>query len=333
MCYPKPGPRCSAHASKELTKMIELHRNFSSLPDQSLDNFIKISNKYTQALEEYYLTPAGLIFLEERKTSQVSVKANGETQPADKLLSYYTQLREAKLMLVKHVKENEHKNGVPKNSVSLQSANFQTGFTRTEPEMVKQITDLETYADIWLQQLPDKQIAATRWLTNYGVMETGYYFEGKTNKITKVDPKIEKNVAAADEALKIYTQPHYSVVYRGVRAAALNPQQRLNHKYGRLNNEEAQQQYVNHFAIGQPVTSHFYQPASLSPETATGFSDFNTILEYRTKKAVPVMFSSEFPQEKEMLIQRNTPYVVKQILYNIKFPDNKLYTVIQLEDI
>lgn len=60
MCYPKPGPRCSRHARTRLAKAQAYLRDAPEV------NKREAKEQFRIALEDYYLSPAGLRELEDR---------------------------------------------------------------------------------------------------------------------------------------------------------------------------------------------------------------------------------------------------------------------------
>lgn len=93
MCYPKPGPRCSAHAATALRKAQE---TFSK--EQTYENFQSLK----EAQDEYDKTPRGLSALEER--------ANDETIPSEErfaALDRFIHGKESRAKALKAIKHDD----------------------------------------------------------------------------------------------------------------------------------------------------------------------------------------------------------------------------------
>lgn len=324
MCYPKPGPRCSAHAAIRLAKA---KANLANPKEVGFDEYTRLRKSVDEAQVEFDITPAGLRFLEE-EILHGDYKVEERTRYAHALA-----LREEKLAAIKGKLENKKHDQVE--VVSFRASFKDSEFTRLDEddEAVADRAALE--ASAWLHKLTTEQMTQVRWMTDYGAMQTNthiaknndYKFHGGIYPAEE----LERRMLIIDEALATYETNEPQVVYRGVRKGILP--NGIGDNY-RVSDEDKKALFLQDFKVGEVYESNYYLPASSQPSKASGFSDFGVVMEIKTRKAVPVSSISLVPHEAERLIGRNGRFKVTAVLENVYFgKSTQPKTVVQLEQL
>lgn len=324
MCYPKPGPRCSAHAA---LKVVEAQKAFFLAREQGLASFKDaevLLNKITEAREEYNLTPAGLQAIEDE------LSQNPDDARLKHQLEHYRTLRAKK---IETLTEKQRKERVHKTSQQLdeyaQSALSENG----EVLLHKPISDPDIQTMVqqsldWSQKLSKEEIVTLRsysqaayadvngMLSNPDYNEPGFSLE-----------KTERMVQLMDSALAKADVEKDVVVYR-------------RHFFY----EDGNMKFINideqrkHFPVGSTFKPGFYMSTSLNADNAPMDSNGVAFLEIKSKRAVPLaIVASQSLNEQEFLLRRDATFKVvsNTKTVTIKDSNNLLRTVhvIQLEEI
>jgi len=327
MCYPKPGPRCSSYAA---TRLAKAKTALETQKEQSFADYQKLSAVVEEAQTEFDITPAGLRFLED-EVLQGEHKADEQARYV-----YAVALRKQRLEQVKALdpKAEPHSHSIyysPSRSVAFLDPN--TPRVDEDPKELR--NRMTSEAEAWLSHMSEEEMTQMRWMTDYGAMEANTHIGGSNDytilKGVYTPQDIERRMKEADSAISKYDSKQEEIVYRGVRQGAL-PKHMINNY--RVSNEEKKAEYLKAFTVGKTIGSKFYMPTSSQPSLASGFSDFDVVLEIKTVKSVPVSSLSISPRENERLIGRNSAFKVLNIHENVPFGTRGVRkTVIQLEQL
>lgn len=333
MCYPKPGPRCSAHAHKKYTdaqqKVLELYHSKLTVQDKNyfdkqLNKLIKAREK---AKEEYYTTPAGILELEQDVAMHPNSSWNVEKLETAKAI------RKAQMDAVKRNSLKEVKHGkvkiTPVSERNLRFSNFGEDLVAFNSLSREGKTCMEEgYFNS--RRMTDEQIASFKWYTadgfhNINKMLSGY----NDDSLEKTQiPMINKTVANMDSFYEtVKPRPVPIVVYR-------------RHLLWNNGQQETNKDAIRkHFPVGSEYESKIYMSTSLSPESLIQADNVSVVnLEILTKRGVSVSgVSSHSNTELEYLLPRDTKYKVvsNDTMVSLVREDGtrETITVIQLEEL
>lgn len=327
MCYPKPGPRCSAHAATQLAKAKAAFELRGSSVE--FDEYLALQHEVDKAQIEFDITPAGLRFLED-EVLQGSHKASEQARYELALAERQSRL-EALWKAGKAVREARH---ATKKFSSHSEEFLDSSITRMDSDETALREKMINESASWLNKLSHEEMTQIRWMTDYGAMEANTHIGGSNNYklLNGAFPpeEIEKRMKSVDSALDKFSGPQ-EIVYRGLREGFLP--KNLAHNY-RVAPEEKKKAALERFVEGEEFTSDFYMPTSSQPDAAKGFADYGIVLEIKTHKAAPVSSVSILQSENERLIKRDARFKVVKVLESVPFGKNSMpYSVIQLEQI
>ena len=329
MCYPLPGPRCSAYATTLLAAALTYKEELkSATTEQSLESYRKVE----EAQDIFDATPAGLKVLED-KLQTIS--------PTAQLVARYERAkftRSTQLQVLKELNLKKVKHSFIQVSTDFGSSFHADDIVRSNDSVTRTMSDINDLAAPWFDKLDSDEIAQLRWMTDYGAMEINKHIGGvnsyKSHKGAWDAENLNKRMITLDSALAKYQSEEPTIVYRGVHEAMLPVAMRDNY---RIPTEDKQAEYLSRFKVGETFESKYYMPTSYMPETAKKFSKFNVIMEIKTRSAAPVAPLSESRTEQEALLPRNSKYRVtaikENILYSRAHMEPTPFTVIQLEEI
>jgi len=325
MCYPKPGPRCSAHAAAAYAKAHQkvLHAFMNNKKDPELDRLIKLRNK---AQQEYRITPAGI----EEYARQVAENNPPKQWDIDKLAEL-KKMRADRIALVKDDRTVNHRKQPEQTYISTQLSNQGDELipmSFDHPDLLASLKDSER----WSHTLSDKEIATVAWYSQAGYADiNGHLSVENFNPRYKTYPdgKLQEAVDVMDSAFEKYVpSPHGVVVHR------------RHHFYTddghhtTLTVEEIQKQ----FPAGSTYEPGFYLSTSLDPDNISVASSGVAALQILTRTGVPVTsISSQGPSEFEFITPRNAKFKVVANDIKMKTKNRQGETVeinvIQLEEI
>lgn len=328
MCYPKPGPRCSAHAAKVLAKAKTAYRDDRS----GKYDTIELKERLKQAQVQYDMTPAGLLELERRV---------GVRNPHDKDLERLELARVRRAEALKSIginseqgDMNTHKDGIKNPSIEAfrehQDASvMRMGWSRRDTDQegrargarVRKALDIASSK--WMQRITPAQMESISWITSNGSMVVNGHLAGNPVNIWGEDAytpaTIEDAIANTDSAMDAAPRLKEPVIaYRGIKPDIADAYRSVQ--------------------PGEAISFPMHASASLDPTTASGFtSDGSVVIEAKTRKiASTTAVSAWGSSESEILLDRRTQWKVVNVLQNVHFgnnaPHRKGYTVIQVEE-
>jgi hypothetical protein len=329
MCYPKPGPRCSASAAIRLAKATSAKTALKKSRDYDFEALAKVERELVEARQEFDITPAGLKFLKEEALQ-------GEHHTQEKIrYDLAVALREEKLSALKasglQAREQGHRKTVT--SPTSGKVNFQdSSINRVDAEHEDIDKALIEDSEAWFASMDHEEMAQARWMTDYGAMEANKHIAGKNDYKLFAGrysaANIEERMKVIDSALNKYEGTE-TIVYRGVRKGLLPERMAEN---WHVSDDIKKAEILKQFPVGGVYESDFYMPTTMKPSMGNKFSDFGLILEIKTKKAAPVAPLSISLHESERLIGRGSKFSVVDVKENVMF-NGVPKTVIQLEQL
>lgn len=361
MCYPKPGPRCSAHAK---ARYIALKQELSARRAKkylSWEEESVLQKEIDSAELDFDSTPVGQARLEMRLLQE---KYSGDE--IRERLANARELRRLQLEAVKARDEgdihNHGDNGVHFKGEQLQKARKNRKNLRNSAAGRKKVQEYIDYSQNFAQHLTTEEANALYWHTSDGsgvvnqilhkkhdekygnsgawTYEKGAHSWGNMDRYSK--EVIQKQVKMLDGVFAKHSLPEPIVLHRGFG---------MNNLPDELRNSDADspemKKYLEEkYPVGETIEIPNYMSASIDPSVAYRFSGFQSmVLEVKTKQAVPVaMMSAWDASEREFVVNRNGKYRVVGVLKNVTYedvhnksktvgPHNKNVTVIQLEEI
>lgn len=338
MCYPKPGPRCSAHARKKYFQAQAISRN----EPYSFDN----AEKLRQAQLEYYMTPAGM-----RELKRL-ISIDEDKDENEMLLDYCNAARQEALQKIKMIDigdpEHHHvyKDGLGKSRKTL--------YSLPDKNQVRESWNISndggkkfenTYIEEsarWIDTLTPDELIAVRWSTSNGFTEMDalrkgeplpeYYDDNETQEEKTL--RVIRYQEALNSALS--KAPKRSrILYRGLSVGSTPKELHFSTK----NDYHQEKQYASSEEhaiacekyykeiIGTEIT--FERPVSTTSNSsvASSFAGRNT--DYRTPNVVyeisarsgaAVGVASAWgSSEAEYLTPSNVKYRVKNVIRKGKF--------------
>lgn len=329
MCYPKPGPRCSSHAS---LKVVEAQREYLLVRQKgrNFDDMNKVLKKLEKAREEFSLTPAGL----------AELKAGADDGSEHDAMRYELckKLREEKIKLVKSKTDNVSDKHKVNSDGHYAYENNQLTANNGEVLCVEpshpDIDNMLKQSMDWAQQLEPEEIAAIRNYTRADYADVNGFLSSNTYELTRSNKdKVEKSIAHLDSALaKAQEQPN--IVYRR------HFFYKDDGSFASLSPEVIEQR----FAEGSIYEPGFYLSTSMDPQNIESIGTdreetFVAAFEIKTKKAAAIgAIHAGSMQELEFLTARNAKFKVisnsKTIIVNDKKSGERTaVNVIQLEEL
>lgn len=296
MCYPKPGPRCSAYAAAAYARAHQqvLDAFMTNKKDENIDALRK---KRDKAKKEYDITPAGINEL--KRQIAESTNSWGEEK-----LKQLQEERTRRIKAVKNKKQVTHRSKTTQKYVNNKFSTTGeqiTPMTYSHPDLLNSINDSEK----WSRDLTDEEISTMAWYSQAGFTDingelSNPNYEPDTQKYSK--DRTNKAIEALDSAFKKYHPNHDGViVYRRHHFYTENG------KHASLSVEDIQKQ----FTPGETYTPPFYLSTSLDPENLPTSNGGVAGLQILTKTGAPVTaISSQGPREYEFIIPRNTKFKI-----------------------
>lgn len=334
MCYPKPGPRCSAHAikayalaHKRCVDSLERKDELYSSSEEYFKKSAELVAARARAEKEYYATPAGMRYLERHITG----KGDTNDEMYSELLRDAKLLRAARLAALGEKDQGDITDGHRKN---LKAERLYTKLRLTKdflPEDTPRVgwyvnrPGQEDYAmalikvsNVWGSKLSPDELATINWYTGTGSEDIAKYHLGKESKFS--DEEIEQRKAHLNSALdKAPRLPEPAVLYRG------------------LNSTETNKQIVaDILRTGEYIPQHV-QSSSPNPSVANSFGWGGVMLEIKTRSAAYTSaLSHHGVREEEALLKAGTKYrLVGHFQGKAGWPGEHLvdYHIIQLEEV
>jgi len=303
MCYPKPGPRCSAHAA-ELLQKAKIRRRAASGFD------FEARQAVDDAQLEYDATPAGIRELERRIGQDVNSASSDGTY--ELRLQLGRAKREERLAAVKMKDQGDVLHEGPSQEASY-PASMQAFTTKTEEypsESLEQtgpeITAMVQDSTHWVRKLNTDEIEAASWYTSNGSSHVNNYLLGHDQEQygQKIDKKqAAEAVAHLDSALEKAERKTPVKLYRGISHDIL---EREGFQY------EEEDKYIDaKLPVGSTFESPVFQSSTLDFKRGRGFATSQVMLEILAKKAAPVSNISAWGvSESEYILPRNQKYRV-----------------------
>lgn len=334
MCYPK-GPRCSSSASELLTRAKIRARTERSL---------EASEEVDKAQRVYDATPAGMRELE-RRVKQ-SRQSNCEYQMR---LDLGRATRKAQLAAnkleergdLKHPRGN-HDIMFPKSFHQFCDDHSEEDKISYDSQIMSKIVDDSAQ---WVSKLNTEEIEAAAWFTSNGSTELNQHLTGTSKPFylpTKDDEDWDNFEEREEQAAKDHLQKlddtarHLDTalhkgkrttpikLYRGVSGTVLE-----NQGYKHYQTDE----YIAAtYTKDETYTSPVFMSSSLEYSRGKGFGTSGIVLEVLGKTVGPVSnISAWSTTEKEYILPRNVPYLVRDIKIIEGKHGDKEY-IIQLEE-
>lgn len=357
MCYPKPGPRCSAHAKERYIMLRHKQRDLTKKKNYSFDEYCAIQDEINAAELDFDSTPVGQARLELRLKQEVDY--NGEI--AERLAAV-KEMRRLQLEAVKAQDSGDIYNHgdirTPWESGDLLPPRKHRKNWKSSRAGAKLVNDYIAYAKNFSQKLSTEEANALYWHTSdgSGVLNDIIHKKenAKSNKWTyeklikrsgtgmKYPQTMIKNqVKTLDGIFAKHPLPEPVVLYRGIGMNNF-PDEITSISDPTVVSEYLQDKYP----VGETVEIPEYMSTSADPAIGHRFAGLgqSVVLEIKTKRAVPVgMVSAWDVDEREFVVNRNGKYKVlgvhKKVTYEDVYtksrmtgPHNKNVTVIQLEE-
>jgi len=343
MCYPKPGPRCSAHAATRLLKASEALKGKSSFTNYEIYETLKAKEAEAQA--DYDATPAGFKQLERRIHNGEGIKDEYKTR-----LDLGKARRKEQLSAIKakdsgDITHNPTTKELTETKKGLaEFAKLPTSFLSDNAPRIgidrksAEVEGIVAESDTWLKTLTPEEQEAIAWYTSNGAGTINAYLlsvEPDAFKNTYSEEYIQRGIKNLDTALAKYESKQSKVVYRGLQGHVFSDTTED------LYNEATLKTYIeSRYKIGEIYQNEAHMSASYDPRKGLGFSSHSVVMEIKTKKAAPVTNTSAWGiSEKEALVPRNLKLKIIGIKYDLDYGINshtkeqEQVTVIQLEEL
>ena len=339
MCYPSPGPRCSAHAALALTKAKVRARTERSLEAREALDATQL---------EYDATPAGMRELRRR----INQYDGTERTEYELRLALGQAKRAERLRAIKTDDRGDLRHSPPE---SAKETAFPAPFHQftddyeNEPRISPGTPEMDSLiADShqWMNQLDDEEIEAVSWYTSNGSFAINKHLTGNDEEFYLDDYRdgetpdefeareaaaaqahqdhLDATVTLLDSALRKGKRTTPIKLYRGISADVLEAE---GYRYG-----DAEKYVAEKFQPGQKFTSPVFMSSSLEYKGGFGFTSGGVLLEVLGKTVGPVSNVSAWStSEKEYILPRNTPYTVKAVK-TTQSKHGRTITVVQLEE-
>jgi hypothetical protein len=357
MCYPKPGPRCSAHAKERYILLRHKQRALMKKPGYSFDEYSAIQDEINAAELDFDSTPVGQARLELRLKQ--SMDYNGEI--AERLATV-REMRRLQLAAVKAQDSGDIYNhgdtNLIWNSGDLLPPRKHRENWKSSKAGTKLVNDYIAYAKNFSQKLSTEEANALYWHTSDGSGVLNDIIHKKENqksdkwsyeKLIKnsdagtkyPQAMIKQQIKTLDGIFAKHPLEEPVVLYRGIGMNNF-PDEITSVSDKSLVDEYLQDKYP----VGETIEIPEYMSTSADPAIGHKFSGTQSVvLEIKTTRAVPVgMVSAWDVDEREFVVNRNGKYRVSGIQKNVTYedvytksrvtgPHNKNVTVIQLEEV
>ncbi len=324
MCYPKPGPRCSAYAAAAYAKAHQkvLDAFMGDKADPELNRLVKLREK---ARQEYAITPAGIREKERAYNSNPTEWAKAELQKVK-------EERERRLQAVKDKKPTAHKllnqKIIYTPTPALQNGDTPEEMRYSHPNLLTSLKDSEK----WAHNLTDEELETVAWYSQGGFGNVNGHLSNPEHTPLRgySKKKIEKAVKILDKAFSKY-EPNVE----GVTVYRRHLSWTGDYSYENLSSQEIQKR----FQPGTIYRNPSYLSTSLNPDNLPTNDETVTGMEILTKTGVPITsVSSQGPREYEFIIPRGKAFKiisndVKVSRYDRMKKENVNVVIIRLEEI
>jgi hypothetical protein len=351
MCYPKPGPRCSAHAKTRYIRLLQKQQALINASDITWEQSRKLQAEVAIAELDYDSTPVGQAHLKLR--IEQGKDYNGALAER---LNNARALRTMQLQKIKAVDAgdiNSHGNidaGWSTDGFLSKDAHRKDWDSEKSQESFKKYMD---FSEEFTQKISTEESMALYWYTDDGASavnslirsqltkSTGKWtYNNQTNSASEKYSKvmIENHMNTLDSIFYKHELKEPTVLYRGLGDNNL-PKEIEN---ASVDSPEFNEFLAERYPAGEEISIPEYMSTSADPAVAHGFAGSQSVvLEIKTKSAVPVGLVSTYnTSEREFLVNRDGRYTVKSVLKDVTYknvshessPDNEKVTVIQLEE-
>jgi hypothetical protein len=347
MCYPKPGPRCSAHAKARYVKLLQEQRAAINAGKLTWEDSRKLKAAVDKAELDYDSTPVGQAHLKLRIQQ-------GEdcTGALAERLDNARALRILQLQAIKAADNGDINNHVSSDFIWLTDGFLSKDVPRKDWDSEESQKSVEKYMEFskeFVQKLSVEESMALYWHTKDGASVVNRCIYSQLTNSTnnrkynyQITPalgsKIENHMKVLDNIFAKHELKEPTVLYRGLGDRKF-PKGLENPSGDRA---ELSKFLAAKYPVGGTITIPEYMSTSADPAVAHNFAgDQSVVLEIKTKSAVPVGLVSTYnTSEREFLVNREGRYRVKSVLKDVTYKnvngpnsDNEKVIVIQLEEI
>lgn len=333
MCYPKPGPRCSAHAAERLLRAKHARLAYFSEHRGSLDwnEYEKLSEACDAAEAEYNITPAGI------KSLERLVRDSGGYASYQMKLDAAVTERKSRLKALKASERVEAKHEVKAlEPVKYKHSSFSSDGERLEAfkQSDEDVLTLIRESEAWVHHLDADEIDVLNWYSmggyeeiNGGLSNPNWVGRDMPNGEVKKGADAEI-IALLDSAIAKADSSKSAIVYR--RHFFYN-------EAGDFADHGLEWQQKQ-FQPGSVFKPGFYMSTSLNPENLPSSNGFVAGFEIRTSRgaALPAV-ASQGTNEMEILLPRDGEYRVvsndKKVTVTNSHGEEHELVIIQLEEI
>lgn len=343
MCYPKPGPRCSAHAKAKYVSLLQKQKASRDSNNLTWEQRQKLKADVDAAELDYDSTPVGQARLELRIKQGMS--RNGDIEER---LENARALRTMQLQAIKAEDTgdiNSHDDtGVEWTTGDFLSKRAHRKDWKSEKTQ-KSVKKYIEYNQAFIQKLSTEESMALYWHTSDGSLVVNSHLHNQPGNAVlnkKYSKTMVKNqIKTLDSIFAKHQLKEPTVLYRGVGANTF-PTEIKN-----LSEDSAEfSEFLSEkYPVGGTIAIPEYMSTSADPAVAHNFSGTQSVvLEIKTKSAVPVgLVSAWNASEREFLVNRDGKYRVAAVLKDVTYknvfnsyapnPDNENVIVVQLEEI
>lgn len=355
MCYPKPGPRCSAHAKTKYVSLLQKQKAARDNNSLTWEQSQKLKAAVDAAELDYDSTPVGQARLELRIKQGMS--RNGDIEER---LENARALRTMQLQAIKTEDtgdiHNHDDSGVEWSTDGFLSKRAHRKDWKSEKTQ-KSVKKYIDYNQSFIQKLSTEESMALYWHTSDGSLVVNSHLHNQLaasadklmydnhadSALSKKYSKamIKNQIKTLDTIFTKHQLEEPAILYRGVGANTFPKEI----KHADENSPEFKEFISKQYPVGETINIPEYMSTSADPAVAHNFSGTQSVvLEIRTKSAVPVgLVSAWNASEREFLVNRDGKYRVVSVLKDVTYknvfnsyapsPDNEHVTVIQLEEI
>lgn len=340
MCYPKPGPRCSAHAAKKLADLKARRRKIIKFKGEGDLN--KLNQEIEQAEKDYSITPAGI--------SELARRARHDLQNGGRNSSYKEQLMEAVFTRQEALAAIKTKDLGDLKNHSLQDTELEWDKNSTDnyAELLKysnedltekKMNKLVNESNKWLTKLTPDEIEAAAYFTSNGSTVIAKHLTGTSNWDKDWDDpehldnpeRLNTVISRLDSALEKSVHRNPVKVFRGLNHEIVD--QILGGESYRLSEQEAEQKIRSYYKTGENYTPPTFLSASVNLNVAEGFArgSQRIILEVNAIKAGPVTNVSAWSvSEQEYILPRKANYTIRDI--EKVHTDGRTYFIVKMDE-
>lgn len=329
MCYPKPGPRCSASAAAKVSnarrKVLYHFHNRKNEDAINFGSYEELKDALHEAEEEYKITPAGIKELERKAKN-----GYGEME-----LERALRNRQERLALLKDHQKVEEQHA----PAELADYSYSSHELSNDGDVLYPLDEFDPDADImmaeaedWAKKLTPEEIETLQWYSREGYDDINGTLSSKDFSPTLSREELSESTALLDSAISKASSDKEVVVYR--RHFFYDK----NGDFASLTLEE-KQALLPKGSIYKPA---FFMSTSLDPNNAPFEStedkkDFVALFQIKAKKAASLsVVANSGSHEKEFLLPRDTEYRVVDNSKKVTIDDKgnrRTVVAFQLEEV